>query len=94
VYEDESHVAFMDRYPVNIGHTLEIPRKHYRMLVDMPEREAGALFELAARIAQATVRAVDAKGFNALQSNREAAWQQIPHVHVHIIPASTGATSD
>lgn len=90
VYEDESHMAFMDRYPVNIGHTLVIPKKHYRVLTDMPEREAGALFGLAPRIAQAAVRAVDAKGFNVLQSNGEPAWQEIPHVHVHVIPRFPG----
>ncbi|MFB0568282.1 MAG: HIT family protein [Nitrososphaeria archaeon] len=90
VYEDEGRMAFTDRHPVNIGHTLVIPKKHYSVLEDMLNREVGALFEFAARIARAAIRAVDAKGFNLLQSNGEAAWQEIPHVHVHIIPRFPG----
>jgi len=90
VYEDEGHMAFMDRHPVNIRHALMIPKKHYSVLEDMPNRGVGALFEFAARIARAAFRAVDAKGFNLLQSNGEVAWQEIPRAHVHIIPRFPG----
>ena len=51
MYEDGSLVAFIDRYPANMGHTLVIPKKHCRMLVDVSERDDGVLFGLGARVA-------------------------------------------
>ncbi|MFH0956981.1 MAG: HIT family protein [Candidatus Aenigmatarchaeota archaeon] len=86
VYEDGAHFAFLDINPRNPGHVLVIPKKHYLTILDMPPREAGALFESARIVADAVKRGAKADGLSLVQSNGKAAGQVVAHVHVHIIP--------
>ena len=86
VYENKEFIAIMDKYPINIGHTLVLPKKHYKTFIDMPVNEVAMLFALASHIAKAVVKAINSDGFSIGQNNGEAANQIIPHVHVHIIP--------
>ena len=44
VYEDAHTLAFMDIHPLNPGHTLVIPKKHYTNMLDMPSEEAARVF--------------------------------------------------
>jgi histidine triad (HIT) family protein len=86
VYEDAGHVAFLDINPRNPGHVLVIPRRHYLTILDMPPREAGALFEAARIVADAVKKGSKADGISIIQSNGKAAGQVVSHVHVHVIP--------
>lgn len=86
VFENDDHIAFMDKFPLNTGHTLVLPKKHYQTITDMPPGEVGSLFSISSHIAMAVVKAVGADGFSMGQNNGEAANQIVPHVHVHIIP--------
>ncbi len=86
VYEDDNFIAIMDKYPINIGHTLVIPKNHYQTILDMPLNEAAMLYVLVIHIAKAVIKGVNAEGFSIGQNNGEAANQLIPHVHVHIVP--------
>ncbi len=86
VYEDDNFIAIMDKYPINIGHTLVMPKEHYDTLLRMPINKVSMLFALTAHLAKAVVKAVNSDGFSIGQNNGEAANQIIPHVHVHIIP--------
>jgi histidine triad (HIT) family protein len=76
----------MDKYPINLGHTLVIPKLHYDNLLLMPSAEVGRLYSLVAIIAESVVSSVNADGFNVGQNNGIAANQIVPHVHVHIVP--------
>jgi histidine triad (HIT) family protein len=86
VYRDANFVVIMDKYPINTGHTLVIPSKHYENLLQMPPAEVGRLYSLVPAVAKAVVSAVKADGFNVGQNNGIAANQIVPHVHVHIVP--------
>ena len=86
VYRDEEFMVIMDKYPINVGHTLLIPVKHYDNLLRMPPTEVGKLYSLVPDVAKAIVTAVKADGFNVGQNNGIAANQIVPHVHVHIVP--------
>jgi histidine triad (HIT) family protein len=86
VYENNRFIAFMDKYPINTGHTLVLPREHYETILDMPLEHTGKLFSLSSHLAKAVIRAVNADGFTLGQNNGEAANQIVPHVHVHIVP--------
>lgn len=86
LYEDANILALMDKYPINVGHTLVIPKIHYDNLLLMPPHEVGKLYAIIPVIAKAVVRTVKADGFNVGQNNGRAANQIVPHVHVHIIP--------
>ena len=86
VYEDEKHIAFLDKYPIDDGHTLVIPKKHYERITDMDSNDVGELFSLIPKIAKAVLLGAGADAFSLAQNNGKAAKQIIPHVHVHIIP--------
>ncbi len=86
VYEDEDSIAFLDHYPLNPGHTLVVPKKHYPTMVEMPPEEVGRLFVTVAKVMKAVHSASKADGMNIGQSNGVAASQEVLHMHVHIIP--------
>ena len=86
IFEDSMFVAFMDRYPINTGHTLVLPKKHHKDIFTMGDDEIGKLFSIVSFLAKGIVKALDAKGLNIGQNNGRAANQIVPHVHVHIIP--------
>ncbi|MEX0656343.1 MAG: HIT domain-containing protein [Nitrosopumilaceae archaeon] len=86
IYEDENYVALLDKYPIDVGHALVMPRKHYEKIFDMSEDSVGKLFSKIPKIAKAILKATNADAFSLGQNNGRAAKQIIPHVHVHIIP--------
>jgi histidine triad (HIT) family protein len=86
IYEDENHIAFLDKYPIDDGHTLVIPRKHYERITDMDSDDVGKIFSLVPKIAEAVLEGSGADAFSLAQNNGKAAKQIIPHVHIHIIP--------
>lgn len=86
VYEDEQVVAFLSNRPVNEGHTLVAPKKHYANIYEISEEEAAHLFKIAKRVAHAVRDAVGAEGIRIVQNNGWAAGQVIFHLHVHVIP--------
>ncbi len=86
VYEDEQVIAFLSHRPVNEGHTLLVPKKHYRDIYDISEAEASYLFGVTKRLTQAVREAVQAPGVRIVQNNGEAAGQVVFHLHVHVIP--------
>ncbi len=86
VYRDDHHVAFLDRYPIDRGHTLVVPRRHHVLITDMGPAEVGRLYSVVPGIARAVLKATAADAFSVGQNNGAAARQIVPHVHVHIIP--------
>jgi histidine triad (HIT) family protein len=86
IFEDEKHVAILDKYPIDTGHSLVIPKKPYEKIIDMPKNEVAELFSLVPQIANAILKATGAVAFSIAQNNGKEAKQIIPHVHVHIIP--------
>ncbi|KFM21805.1 bis-tetraphosphatase protein [Marine Group I thaumarchaeote SCGC AAA799-B03] len=86
LYEDDSHVSFLDRYPIDVGHSLVVPREHHERITDMTPENVGKLFSLVPKIAKAILTGANADAFSVAQNNGRAAKQIIPHVHIHIIP--------
>ncbi|MEO2202080.1 MAG: HIT family protein [Nitrosopumilus sp.] len=85
-YEDDSHIAFLDKYPIDVGHSLIIPKKHHEKITDMNPKDVGNIFAIAPKVAKAILAATGADAFSLGQNNGKAAKQIIPHVHIHIIP--------
>jgi len=86
VYEDDDTVAFLDINAVDDGHTLVVPREHHESLAALPTETAGRLFQTARRVAGALVEAFGPAGYNVMHSTGAAAGQDVPHVHLHVIP--------
>jgi len=86
VYEDEQTIAFMDAGQVNPGHVIVATKKQVVTVLDLDDDLAGALFRTAAKVARAVDRAFQPEGITILQANKEAGWQTVPHVHLHVLP--------
>jgi histidine triad (HIT) family protein len=86
IYEDEEFLAFLDIHPVNPGHTLLIPKKHFQSLSETSEEVLQRTLPLARRLANALVAVTGAQGFNLSVNNGSAAGQVVFHTHIHIIP--------
>ena len=90
VYEDDTVFAIMDIFPWAEGHTLVIPRTHAPTIWDISQDDAAAVIRAAHKLAPGLRDAVGAEGMNLLQSNGRAAWQQVDHFHLHLIPRWEG----
>ncbi len=89
VFEDRDTIAFMDIRPVNRGHALIMPKKHYKDMLEMPAEEVGRLFVHVQEVAKKIKRVTGADGISIMASNGKAAMQDVFHMHVHIIPRFT-----
>ncbi len=86
IYEDENHIAILDKYPIDTGHSLVMPREHFEKVTDMTAEKVGELFSKIPKIAKAVIETTKADAFSMAQNNGRAAKQIVLHVHVHIIP--------
>ena len=85
-YEDPEALAFMDIQPVNAGHVLIVPRRHYESLDDIPLAVSMHLFRVAMKLGPVLKRVSGAEGMNVVVSSGGAAGQDVFHYHVHVIP--------
>ena len=90
IFEDEKTFAFLDIFPASQGHSLVIPKKHYRTLSEMSPEDLAATIRTVQKIGKAVSKAMNADGFNVVQSNERAAGQVVFHVHFHVIPRKEG----
>ena len=90
VHETDAAIAFLDANPLAPGHTLVVPKAHFETLEDVPEDAAREVFDALHRLTPVVEGVVDADASNVAFNNGEAAGQEIPHVHGHIIPRFQG----
>lgn len=90
VYEDEDTFAFLDRKPVNPGHTLVIPKKHSDNLYEADNDSLTATMMTTRKIAIAIKKALGADGINVHINNDRGAGQVVFHLHLHVIPRHNG----
>lgn len=88
VFEDDISIAFLDIRPLNQGHCLLVPRKHYETLMDLPDDLIGRLFKNAKLISKAIETGLEAQGIFVGINNRVS--QSVPHLHIHIVPRNKG----
>ena len=89
VYEDERTLCFMDINPLNAGHCLVITKRHAPTIFESDEEDLKAAITAAKHVALALLRTVKPDGLNMLQANGAAAFQSVPHFHLHLIPRWT-----
>ena len=88
--ENEKAMALLDAFPLAIGHTIVIPKQHYPKVQDMNEHDAMAVFELLWKVASAVEVGSDLKDSTIAIHNGPDAGQEIPHMHLHIVPRKKG----
>jgi len=79
VYEDKISFAFLDIKPYNLGHTLVIPKKHYRWVWDI--KEIGEFFKSVNKVANAIRKGLKTEFVVSL-----IVGEEVPHAHVHLVP--------
>ena len=90
VYEDDTVLAFLDIHPVNIGHTLVIPKTHSVNLYETPNETLAHTMVVVKKLSIAIKKAVGADGINIEMNNEPVAGQVIFHTHWHIVPRFQG----
>ena len=83
VYEDDDYLAFLDIKPLNEGHCLVIPKKHYRYVDDV--EDFGGYFEVAKKVAKGIKKATGHKHIYYL-----CLGNLVEHAHIWVTPHYKG----
>ncbi len=86
VHEDEHTVAFLDINPITPGHTIVVPRRHADDLWDVEREEAARVMSATWQVARLVRERLGADGVNLFQATRPVAWQEVDHLHLHVLP--------
>src|SRR6266850_3540947 len=89
LHEDARTLCIMDINPLNAGHCLVLTRAHAPTIFDADPADLAAAITTAQRVARAQQTALRPDGLNMLQANGAAAFQSVPHFHLHLIPRWT-----
>jgi len=106
VYEANAlAVAVLDAFPVSLGHTLIIPKRHFESLFEATEAERAALFDLLEEVRRRLLNPLQPPfdkvgnahvpdGFNIGINDGAVAGQTVFHLHIHLIPRYAGDCDD
>jgi len=86
IYEDESVIAFLDILPLSKGHTLVVPKKHFRDIHEISNEELCNSMEALKKISAHIKEVFNPEGIVVIQNNGEKAGQSVFHIHFHIKP--------
>ena len=86
IHEDARTMTFMDINPLNSGHCLVATKAHAANLFEVDDEDLKAVITTAKRVALVIQQGLKPDGLNLLQANGAAAFQSVPHVHLHLIP--------
>ena len=84
--ETSNSICFLDAFPLAKGHVLVIPKKHHKKIQDMTSNENSDLFSLVHTM-MSKVNSLTGSTLLAIHDG-ENAGQEVPHIHVHLIPRS------
>ena len=91
IYEDDRYLAILDIRPFTRGHTLVLPKQHTVDLTDTPTETVAHLMAIGQRIARAARESeLGADGNNVVLNDGRAAFQSVPHIHLHVVPRRNG----
>ncbi|AHF58279.1 MULTISPECIES: HIT family protein [Spiroplasma] len=86
VYENEYVYAFLDIFPNSDGHTLVIPKSHSDYFSDTEDLYLAEVAKASKLIANRIYDTLKPKGINYIINEKEEAFQQVFHYHMHVIP--------
>ncbi len=86
LYQDNDFIAILDKYPISIGHTLVIPKRHFERVNDISQADFCALYARVHALNRVITSRLNASASHISINDGAAANQLVPHLHVHIIP--------
>lgn len=84
IEEDEFHLAFLDVNPLNIGHTLVIPKKEIDYLFDIENEDLASLIVFAKKVAIKIKSKIP-----CTKIGMSVIGLEVPHAHIHLIPINS-----
>ncbi|MBI3589457.1 MAG: HIT family protein [Candidatus Liptonbacteria bacterium] len=90
VYEDKDNLAFLDVKPRAPGHVLVVPKIHTETILDLKEGQGPSLLKALVKVEQKLYEVLSPDGLTVGINEKEAAGQEINHLHIHIIPRFFG----
>ena len=94
IIENDLAFAIYDKYPVSIGHTLIIPKRHCSNYFNLSIEEQSSCWGLINRVKDLISEECHPDGFNIGINIDESGGQTIPHVHIHLIPRYQGDVAE
>lgn len=92
VFDDGLVWAFPTNIPITPGHMLVCPKRCVADIERLSNEEKLALFAMVEKVTRALRVSHGAEGFNFAWNQEKLAGQSIPHVHIHVIPRTSGDT--
>lgn len=90
LYEDDLCLVILDLNPVEKGHALVIAKEPYPTFLDCPTETLSHMMEVAKKVAAKQEDVLSCQGTNILINNGKASGQEVPHLHIHVIPRYEG----
>ncbi|UCZ54919.1 HIT family protein [Bacillus shivajii] len=84
IHENEYVCCFLDKYPINNGHILVVPKKHYREFKDVDQESLSKVILASQQVATALEKLLNTDGITIMQNN--GMFKDVEHYHMHIIP--------
>jgi len=84
VYESNNIMAFLDCDPINEGHILLIPKKHYLDVDELPSELLAEIMSISQKIVKALTSTYKPDGYSIMQNG--GIFNDVGHYHLHIFP--------
>ena len=81
IAEDDHYLAFLDIFPLAVGHVLVIPKNETDSIFDLNNQEYNDLWQFAKKTAKAIEKTIPCKRVGIAVIGLE-----VPHAHIHLIP--------
>jgi len=94
VQENAHALLIRDAYPVSIGHSLIIPKRHMGSWFEASPQERTAMLALLDLAKAAIDQEHQPDSYNIGINDGPAAGQTVPHLHIHLIPRYKGDVPD
>lgn len=92
VFENDLAWSFVTHTPIVVGHTLIVPKRCVDKISDLTEEEIRDMFDLIAKLRTPLRKVFGAEGFNYAWNEGQVAGQEVPHIHIHMLPRKEGDT--
>lgn len=86
LYEDDFCFSILDINPVAKGHCLVIAKHPYQTFTEVDKETLDHMMDIARRLDEKMRAVLGADGTNIMINNSPASGQEVPHLHIHVIP--------
>lgn len=90
IFENEYCIAILDISPIRKGHTLVISKESVQTIEELSENSIKNMMTVCRSISKKMRTALSCDATNIMINNGKEAGQEVPHVHIHIIPRKKG----